>query len=106
VTSYWEVIPHTKCQPFHDHILLLLLLPHVLFPAGYLLFSIQWCSIFSQLQQLGIMGMKILGFLNFNNEVLGDWLHVEQHHSTLLRATLSNPNVVDRFEYVESQEIL
>jgi hypothetical protein len=25
--------PHTKCQPFHDHILLL---PHVLFPAGYL----------------------------------------------------------------------
>jgi hypothetical protein len=99
-----EVIPHTKCQPFHDHILLLL--PHVLFPAGYLLFSIKWCSIFSQLQQLGVMGMKVLGFLDFNNKVLGDWLHVEQHHSTLLRATLSNPNVVGRFEYVDSQETL
>jgi hypothetical protein len=97
VTSY--LIPHTKCQPFHDHILLLL--PHVLFPAGYLLFSIKWCSIFSQLQQLGIMGMKVLGFLDFNNKVLGDWLHVEQHHSTL-----SNPNVVGRFEYVDSQETL
>jgi hypothetical protein len=73
----------------------------MLFPAGYLLFSIQWCSIFSQLQQLGV-----LGFLHFNNEVLNDWLHVEQHHSTLLRATLSNPNVVARFEYVDSQETL
>jgi hypothetical protein len=52
------------------------------------------------------MGMKVLGFLDFNNKVLGDWLHVEQHHSTLLRATLSNSNVVDRFEYVDSQETL
>jgi hypothetical protein len=47
------------------------------------------------------MGMKVLGFLDFNNKVLGDWLHVEQHHSTL-----SNPNVVGRFEYVDSQETL
>ncbi len=50
--------------------------------------------------------MKVLGFLDFNNKVLGDWLHVVQHHSTLLRATLSYPNVVDRFEYVDSQETL
>jgi len=73
----------------------------VLFPAGYLLFSIQRCSIFSQLQQLGV-----LWFLYFNNKVLNEWLHVEQHHSTHLRATLSNPNVIARFEYVDSQETL
>jgi hypothetical protein len=95
VTSYRELIPHAKCQPFHDHFLLLLpcVVPSRIPPLQH--------SIFSQLQQLGV-----LGFLYFNNKVLNDWLHVEQHYSTLLRATLSNPNVVARFEYVDSQETL